>query len=297
MNRHTRGVVCTLVGGILWGFSGTCGQFLFSNYQVDSSWLTVMRMLGAGVALGIFCLFRQRKSYLEIWKEKRDGLQVVLFAVCGLLFSQYTYLTAISWSNAATATVLQYVGPVLVMIVICLRNRRKPGRMEFLAIFLAVLGTFLLATHGNPATMVLSKEGLFWGLLSAISLACYTLLPTKIIPRWGNLVVSGYGMLIGGVVMALVSRFWRLYVPLDLKGWVAVAGIVILGTLFAFTMYLQGVADIGAVKASMLASVEPVSSTIIAAVWLHTKFIWIDILGFICILTTVFLLAKKDTQS
>ena len=29
-----RGIICTLAGGIGWGFSGACGQYLFSYQDV-----------------------------------------------------------------------------------------------------------------------------------------------------------------------------------------------------------------------------------------------------------------------
>ena len=69
-----------------------------------------------------------------------------------------------------------------------------------------------------------------------------------------------------------------------------------IGTALAFTLYLQGVSDIGSVKASMIACVEPVSATIISALWLKTKFTGIDIVGLIAILTAVLLLSKKDSS-
>lgn len=294
MNKSTRGVFCTLLGGILWGLSGVCGQYLFIHYNVPSGWLTVARMLGAGILLCIWCLALQRKQFLQIFHHKKDALQLILFAIAGLLFSQYAYLTAISYSNAATATVLQYLGPVLIMVLVCLRKKKLPTAAEAIAVFLAVLGTFLLATHGNPSTMVLSKQAFMWGILAAISLACYTLLPAKIIPRWGSITVTGYGMLIGGIVLAIATRVWQYQVKLDLPGYLALGGVVILGTLFAYTLYMQGVADIGGVKASMLACIEPVASTVISILWLHTRFAVIDLIGFVCILTTVRLIQPKN---
>jgi len=70
----------------------------------------------------------------------------------------------------------------------------------------------------------------------------------------------------------------------------------LIGTALAFTLYLQGVSDIGSVKASMIACVEPVSATIISALWLKTKSTGIDIVGLIAILTAVLLLSKKDNS-
>lgn len=294
MNKNTRGIVCTLLGGTLWGFSGTCGEFLFTHYTVDSAWLTVMRMMGAGVALTAINLISRRGKAAEIWRAKADGAQLVLFALLGLAFSQFAYLCSIDYSNAATATVLQYLGPVLIMGLVCVRRRRLPDVRETIAVVLAVGGTYLLATHGNPKTMVLSQQGLLWGLLSAVSLALYTLLPAKIIPKWGSMIVTGWAMLLGGIGMGLLIRVWTIPVQLDVYGWLAVGGMVVMGTLLAYTLYLQGVGDIGAVRASMLASVEPVSATVISTLWLGTRFMWIDLVGFACIIATVFLLAKRE---
>ncbi|MCI8417647.1 MAG: EamA family transporter [Lachnospiraceae bacterium] len=296
MRQNARGVLCTLLGGSCWGFSAACGQYLFMNYQLDASWITVMRMLGAGITLLIVTFFSQRENFTGIWREPRDRIQLVFFGICGLMFSQFTFLTAISHSNAGTATVLQYLGPVLVMILVCFGGRRLPRGKEVVSIFLAVLGTFLLATHGNPATMVLTQKGLFWGLLSAVSLAMYTLLPARLLPRWGSMVVTGFGMLIGGILLACVVQVWSIPVALDVKGWLAVGGMVVVGTILAYTLYLQGVGDIGSVRASMLASIEPVSATVLSVVWLHTSFLLMDLLGFVCILATVFLLAKKKEE-
>lgn len=295
MNKNTRGIICTLLGGALWGFSGACSDYLFTNYAMNSSWLTVVRMLGAGVVLTAINLVGSRRRSIEIWKKQTDAVQLVIFALLGLAFSQYAYLTSIDHSNAGTATVLQYLGPVLIMGLVCVKNRRLPDRKEVIAIFLAVGGTYLLATHGNPKTMALSRLGLIWGLLSAVSLALYTLLPAKIIPKWGSMIVTGWAMLLGGAAMALIARVWTIPVALDVYGWLAVCGVVIAGTLLAYTLYLQGVADIGAVRASMLASVEPVSATVISALWLGTRFQIVDLLGFAAIMATVFLLAKKES--
>lgn len=53
MNRRKtlRGTICAILGGFCWGMSGTVGQFLFTQKGIDSGWLTVVRMLCAGVIL------------------------------------------------------------------------------------------------------------------------------------------------------------------------------------------------------------------------------------------------------
>ena len=77
----------------------------------------------------------------------------------------------------------------------------------------------------------------------------------------------------------------------------AVAGIVIFGTVLAYTFYLEGIHLIGATKASIISSIEPVAATVISAVWLGTEFSGADIIGFAMIISTVFIISLFSKKS
>ena len=107
-------------------------------------------------------------------------------------------------------------------------------------------------------------------------------------------------MLIGGIVLAVAFRIWEKSWDFDLHIVLALLAMVILGTVIAFSFYLQGVADIGPVKASMLACIEPVVATVISALWLGTEFAPIDLLGFALIIGGCLLVSmsgEKDAQA
>ena len=161
--NQLRGVLCVLVGAISWGFSGACGQFLFSHYNINTAWLSCMRMLVTGVILTIAYIIRERKAAFDIFKSTRDFFGIILFAIFGVGLCQYAYLEAIHHTNAGIATALQYLAPVMVLIISCVRRLRPPKFREIVAVLLAVGGTFLIATHGNIHQMSISKEGLKWG--------------------------------------------------------------------------------------------------------------------------------------
>lgn len=296
-SRQTLGIFFTLSGGICWGFSGACGQYLFTNYQMPSDYLTCVRMILSGLILAVICLFTSRRNMVAIWKNKADILRLLAFSVFGLLFCQFTYLTTISYSNAGTATVLQYIGPIFILVADCIIQRKPPQPIEIIAMALALAGTFLLATHGHPGSLVLSREALIWGLLSAVALALYTTLSYHIAKKYGSQVVMCYGLLIGGFLFALVPGTLSQGVSLNGDGYLAMAGIILVGTVLAYTIYICGVSYIGPVRSSLFSSIEPVSATLFAVLWLHTQFQPIDLLGFACILSTIFLLAYRKTQT
>ena len=287
-----RGTLCAALGGVCWGFSGTCGQYLFSRFAVSSLWLTCLRLLAAGLVMTLLALPKFHDAMRAIWRSPREAALLVCYGVFGLLMCQYAYMTAISYSNAATATVLQTLNLVLIMLLACLRSRRRPRPVELTALVLALAGTFLLATGGNIRHMALSPQGLFWGLAAAVAVVSYVMLPRGLMARWGRAPVTALGMLAGGIAVNLAARSWTMEVRLPLQGWLAAACIIILGTIVAFNLIMQGIQDVGPVKASMLAATEPLSATVFSALWLGTAFSLTDLVGFACIISTIFLLAK-----
>lgn len=293
-NRMFRGMTLTILGGISWGISGTCGQFLFSQYGVSSMWLTCVRLLYGGALLTLLALLRRPADVRGILRDLRAVIRLTLYGIFGLLMVQYAYLTGIYWTNAATTTVLQNLGPVLVMLCACCTRRRLPSPAEAAALLLAVTGVFLLATGGDLTAMAISPQGLFWGLMSAVGVVFYTLLPRPLLERWDRNTVVGLGMLIGGLVINLAARSWTMTVSLPLQGWLAAAAVVLLGTVISFSLVTQGIAEIGPVRSSMLNAVEPVTATVLSVLWLGTAFAITDMIAFAAILIAVVLLAKDE---
>lgn len=292
--KHTlRGVICTVLSGICWGLSGTCGQYLFSNYAINSLQVTCIRLMGAGIILLVFSLFRYRDTLKNIWKYPKDVCLLVLFGLIGLMFNQYVYTTSISVSNAVTTTMMQNLSLITVMLLTCLYTRRRPTRRELLSLVLALFGVYMLATGGNPTQLVMSPQALLWGFGTTVAATAYTLIPRPLVARWPQIPVLAYGMLIGGIVLNLTARSWTFQIELPLSGWLAVIAMVFLGSIFSFTLFMQGLKDIGPVKTSMLAVSEPVSATIFAVMWLGTTFSTADFIGFAAILSTIFILAKE----
>ena len=286
MDRQKKGTLMTLVAGFSWGISGISGQYLMAN-GVHVNLLTSLRLLIAGLFLTLLAYYRDRKTLKILLTSKKNLLGIVLFALLGLVLNQYAYLSAIHHTNAGTATVLQYATPVLVLLYAGLRERMLPSLSEVAAIVLAIGGVFIMATHGNPA-------GLFWGILSAFTYAAYLLLPAKLIRTYGSLPVISLSMLLGGLLFPLFSQAWTLSFDLTAANLLALFGIVGIGTIFAYTVFLHGVSIVGAVKGSLLASVEPVASVLLTVLVMGTQFYLTDFIGMVLIIAAVLLISLRD---
>ena len=222
---------------------------------------------------------------------------MVIYSVFGLAASQLTYVVAIGYSNAGTATVIEFLGPILIVLFVCITARRLPKYTELFAIFFALFGTFILATHGKIDSLVISTQALNWGLASAIGFALYTLIPVKLIRRYGSELVVAYGFIIGGIILGLIVRVWNYSITWDLMSILAMAGLVIIGTTFAFSLFLQGVGDIGPVRASLISCLQPISAAFFSFLLVGTHFTLLDISGMALILAGVIIVSLKDLIS
>lgn len=291
-NKMITGTIVTIAGGILWGVSGVCGQYMFQNKGVTAPWLVSVRLVAAGLLMLCYYFFTDREQTVAIWKSKRDRRDVIIYGLLGMMPCQYAYFQTIEWSNAGTATVIQYLGPALIVIWVCFRTKRMPTVQEVIGVILAVIGVFLIATHGNPTTLALSGRALLMGLASAVAVALYTLEPARLQKKYDTPLILAWGMTIGGIALTLISRPWAVKgIQADTEMFTALAFVVIFGTMAGFSLYMTGVKLIGSVKASLYACVEPVSSMILTVLWMKVNFTTPDLIGTLFVIATIIILA------
>lgn len=294
MREKRLGTLITLIAGIAWGLSGVSGQYVMSR-GLSVGFLTSLRLLVSGIVLLGLAFVTGKEQLLAVLKKKTALVGIFIFALFGLVLNQMAYLQAIHHTNAGTATVLQYLCPVLVLTYSCLKDRKKPRGIELVSIVLAIVGTVLIATHGQLDKLAVTPSGLFWGIFSAFTYALYIILPGKLIAQYGSLAVIGCGMLMGGFVVTLGLKTWQYDFFLDSGILLGLLGIIGIGTIFAYTAFLKGVSMVGPVTASLLASIEPIASVFFAVGLVNEHFHAIDVIGMLFILLAVLCISLKDS--
>jgi len=214
-SREKIGILIVLWCGIMWGLSGVLGEMLFENSDVTVGWLASIRMFVSGCII-LICLFvKQGKEVFSLWRKKENLIPFFIFTLFGLMAVQYTYFAAVDASNAATATVLQYTYPVLILLYTAISTKKIPQIHETISIFLSFLGVILIATHGNLSSLSISPIALFLGLLSAFSFVFYTVYPKKLYEEAGLLQVMAWAFIIGGIVLFIGTKSYSTHISLN----------------------------------------------------------------------------------
>lgn len=293
-----RGTVLTILGGVFWGLAGVFGKYSFEHKGMTAQWLVNVRLIIAGIILLSTVVVKQKKDTFRIWKTPRHVIRMMLYGIIGIAACQMTYYMAVDDSNAGIATVLQYVAPVMIMVYTSLRYRKMPEVSERVALVLAFVGIVLLATHGNLTELTISKTTLVLGLTSAVATVFYNLLPGNLMDEYGTFAIVGWGMLISGIGLLPFVRPWTItsQITWDWQTVLCVTVVIIMGTVMSFGCYMEGVRLIGGTRASLFASVEPLTATLASVLFMGVSFAFMDFLGFAGIISAVIILSlpKKE---
>lgn len=290
---QTMGTLIVLLSTGMWGISGVCGQYLFEHTQIDSTWLIAVRQILAGLMYMMVIVQRGKEPLFAIFRAQRQTLWKMLFLPWAFWGPSMVLLChqalKRSYSN----------GPHLHSACLC----RAPasadaastcGKKEAVGIFTALMGVFLVSTHGNPTSLVISPAALFWSILSAIAMTLYTVAPAHILKEYSSPYLMGWGQLLSGfILLPLCNPFHS-----GVESWTffsigAMGYIIVFGTVVPFLMYFNGLKVIGPVKASLISCSEPLCSVLFSVAFLGTFLALPDYLGVVCIVGTVVMLSLK----
>ena len=292
------GIILTLLGATLWGVSGTSVQFVGNFRNMNLEWLLTMRLITAGLLTVLYGWIRQGNVIFNVFRNWRDTLGLIVFGVFGMALCQYTYFRSIVIAGAGIATVLQYLAPSMIIIYLLVRYGKRPSTGEIISVILALAGTICLMGNNGFSFESFRSDVLFWGLLSAIGVAVYSVSPVRLLATYGTIPIVGFGMLLSGLVAAVLFHQPHSYATWDIWTVVGCFNVVFLGTIVSFNAYLEGVKRIGAVPGSILSSIEPISAAFFGWALLGNQFNWIGILGMAMIIATVIIIAlEKRGQS
>ncbi|NLY79606.1 MAG: EamA family transporter [Lysinibacillus sp.] len=270
---HLKGIILIVTGSMLWGATGPLTEWLLQNTEMSVNFLLTVRLLIAGVGILLF-LQIANKSIFNIWKSKYWIIQLVIYSIIGMLGIQYSFTTTIHKSNAVFATLLQFLGPIFIVGFTSLKLKQWPPRYQIIGILGTFVGLFLLLTNLKFNQLLVSNEAIVWGFILGITFAFYTLYPVRLMAEWGVLLVVGWSMFIGGILLGTGSVIWQSEdwsLLVDWKICLLLASLIFFSTI-AFVMFLSSMKYISPVLTSVLSTVEPLTAMVISFIVFSTSF-------------------------
>ena len=253
-----RGYLLAGLAAACWAVGGLTAKWLFTmaGTTVEPAPLAGARAVLATVMLVAYlALFRRG----DLRVRARDLPFLAVFGVLGLAMVHLSYFATIQLTNVPTAILLEYLAPVLVLIVSVLFLGERMTWALPIGVALSIGGCALMVGALGGGLKV-SPAGIAWGLASAVFFALYTVMGKYAAPRFSPWTLLTYGL-------AFASLFWLLWLrgpaPIvsllaDRRSLLAVAVMAGVSTVVPFGAFLTALRHIDATKASITATLEPV---------------------------------------
>lgn len=283
--------ILILVAGILWGSMGLFVRTL--NAQgLASMDIVGLRAVVTAVSMLLFLLIFDRKLFVirlkDLWCFLGTG-------ICSIVFFNFCYFKAITMTSLSVAAILLYTAPAIVMVLSYFLFREKLTKRKLLALAMTfagcVLVTGILTEKGS-----VSPSGILVGLGAGLGYALYSIFSRYALEKgYSSLTITFYTFLIAAVASCFLTDMGNVIrVAADGTGNLLFClAFGVLCTVAPYLTYTLGLQYVENGKASIIASIEPVTATLLGTVLFHEKLTVSGVCGVVLVLAALALCNDK----
>jgi len=265
-SRAGLGVLLGLAASLAFATSGTFVRPLF-----DAGWspgaAVLWRVTCAAALLlpvGFWVMRGRLRVVLAEWRV------VAAFGALAVATAQLMYFAAVSRMSVSVALLIEYMAPVLLVLVAWARTRHAPSRLVMAGTLASVLGLVCVLDLTGAR---LDALGVVFGFGAMIGAAAYFVLgarPTRLHP----LALPAFGLPVGAAVLGLATAVGALpysapLVDVELMGamvawWVPLGVVVLAATALAYALGVAGINLMGERLSSFVSLSEVLFAALVA---------------------------------
>lgn len=290
MKRKAAGIFYGAVGAVCYGTNPLFALHLYSQgFEANS--VLFYRYFTAVVLFGLWTSLVKKISLKPALKE----ISPMLFAGLMFAFSSLTLFKSYSYIDGGIASVILFVYPVFVALIMALGYKEKLPKTTIFSILLVLLGIFLF--YKGKDGQDLNLTGLILVFISALSYAVYMVLVKKndVLKHINASKLTFYVMLFGLSVFVYNLNFCRDLQPITAPIQVFdVLMLAVLPTIVSIETLTLSIKLIGPTLSAIISALEPVSAMIFCVVFFHEQVTFKILLGIVAILAAVYLIIAQS---
>ena len=283
--------VLILIAGVLWGSMGLFVRTLNEKGLVSME-IVGLRAAVTTVALFLFLLVFDRKLFRIRWK---DLWCFIGTGICSIVFFNYCYFKAITLTSLSVAAILLYTAPAIVMVLSYFLFGEKLTKRKLLSLVMTFVGCVLVTGILTEKGSV-SAGGILVGLGAGLGYALYSIFSRYALEKgYASLTITFYTFLIAAITSCFLADMGK--VARVASGGADIFFLClafgVLCTVVPYLTYTLGLQHVENTKASIIASVEPVTATLLGALLFHEKLTVSGALGVVLVLAALALCSHK----
>lgn len=283
-----------VIAVLFWGGSASLAKFLFTT-RYDTLIITQTRSSLSFLLIAAWFLVRDRSVFRV---NRRDLPKFILAGILGIAVTNFTYYYTVKETTVATAILLQYTAPVLVMVyaVFVLKEESFTGA-KVLALVLSLAGCWLAVSGGDWSIIRLSGSGLLSGTASALCYAFMLLMSKHLLRTYSVWTTLTYAFGFSTLFWLVLNTPWdiaaRGYTAED---WGIFWFFAVVSILIPHTMFTAGLKLLEASTVGIVTTLEPVVAITVAYFTLGEALNAVQVAGGTAVVAAVVLLQMRSIQ-
>lgn len=289
--KKIRSIIYILLSGMLWGCMGLFVRVL-NKQGIASMDIVFLRAIVTAVAMVIYLFIFHRRMLKIHWKDFWCFLGT---GIASITFFNFCYFKAIMMTSLSVAAVLLYTAPAIVMILSYILFREAFTVRKVIAIVMTFFGC-MLVTGMLGQQQAITTTGLLYGLGAGLGYAFYSIFSRYALEKgYHSLTITCYTFIVTTVVSVFFTNVTKVSMvvfssPLYVMLTVALGLIC---TVAPYLLYTLGLQEVDNSHAAIIASIEPVTATVLGFVVFGENITVVKMMGMILVLGGMAVCNKK----
>lgn len=223
---------------------------------------------------------------------RRDLILITIFAAVGIALYYSSLSLAIDTGGISLAFILLYTAPAFVALFAWWLLKEPLTGTKAALVVIAMAGVALVS-QDRGAGISVTGASLMWGLVAGLGYASYYIFGRVLFVRYSPTLVLAMVLPVGAFLLAPVVEF----APKDAAAWLLLLPLGVVCTFLGFLLYAWGLRYVEASRAVLVATVEPVSAALLAAIVFGERFGVLGLSGGALILLAAVLAALSGSNS
>src|SRR5918995_660393 len=250
------GAFAVVAAAIIWGTLGLFAKILYAQGVSFESLVAVRASIGWAAVL-LFVLASGGVRSLRV--PGRDLVFLVPLGLVGIGFFYLLYFYTIRESTVGTAAILLYSSPAFVVVLARLFLKEALNAAKVIALFLTIGGIFLVAGAYDPANLEVNLKVLLAGLFSGLTYGLYSIFGRPVAERLDPSIILSYALFFGAALLVVTALpTLGTLAGLSVGSYALLLMLAVVHTTLGFALYTFGLGRLGAGRAAIVATVEPV---------------------------------------
>ncbi|WLR52065.1 EamA family transporter [Bacillus tianshenii] len=291
MNRDT---LLIALGAILWGIIGIFVQGLLT-YGFTPLEITALRVVSASLLILCYLLVKNKQKLKIHWQDTRYFIGT---GILSIVFFNWCLFTAMRETSIAVASILLYTAPAFVTVLSRFFFKEWLTPRKITALLVTFIGCAFVIGVAPYGVSSISTAGLLAGLGAGFGYALYSIFGKFALAKYDSYTVTAFTFFTAAVFLLPLTQLWTKANTLaDPLVWVYVLGLGLFSTVLAFLLYTTGLSRIESSRASIVATIEPVTAALVSVIIFQEQLNLWQVAGIGMVLSAVILVQERKRRS